>query len=209
MRSIGDQTFYEILEVSAEATLQEIERAYRICRSTYEPNSLATYSVFSDDESAEILRRVDESYAVLSDARLRREYDARLRRESSGERVLPAREPPARPVLRPRPAPGEPGAGARESVDLELVHEPEDGIYDGTVLRRIRLSRGVELEEISSVTKINEMYLEYIEGNRYHELPAPVYVKGFLREYAKCLRLDPRRIADSYMQRYQGRAAKA
>jgi flagellar biosynthesis protein FlhG len=64
----------------------------------------------------------------------------------------------------------------------------------------------VELEDISVTTKINETYLRFIEENRYQDLPAPVYVRGFLREYAKCLHLDPNRVTQSYMERLSTRA---
>jgi flagellar biosynthesis protein FlhG len=204
---VTEQNFYEVLEVSPEATLAEIERAYRIARATYQPNSLATYSLFNESESGEILRRVEEAYVVLSDARLRREYDARLRRDGSGPPLRPpAREAPPRP---PAPAPLGPGwTPVQQSPALELDEslEPADGVYDGRALRRIRLSRGIELEEISAVTKINETYLRYLEEDRYPELPAPVYVRGFLREYARYLRLDPRRVTESYMTRASGAA---
>ncbi len=203
MGQVSEQSYYEVLEVSPDATLQEIERAYRIARATYQPSSLATYSLYSESESAEILRRVEDAYAVLSDARLRREYDARLRRESSGggARTAPARES-ARPPLREPDAPAwvtpRPPAPAAE---LEESLEPDDGVYDGRALRRIRLSRGIELEEIAAVTKIKEAWLRLLEDNRYSELPAAVYVRGFLREYARHLRLDPRRVTESYMSR--------
>ena len=205
MRPLSEQNFYKTLEVSPDATLQTIERAYRIARATYHPTSAATYSVFSEEENAEILRRVEEAYAVLSQARLRREYDARLRREELGERPRPAREAPlvAPPPLRAEPVMSPPAAPQIE-LDLAPV-EPDDGGYDGPVLRRIRMSRGIELEEISVLTKVNEFYLQCIETNRYRELPATVYVKGFLREFAKCLRLDPRRVAESYTERSRER----
>jgi curved DNA-binding protein CbpA len=200
---LSEQSYYEVLEVSPEATLQEIERAYRIAKATYQPNSLATYSLFSESESAEILRRVEDAYAVLSDARLRREYDARLRREGGGAaRPGPARET-ARPPLREPDAPGwATPRSAPTPAELEDSLEPDDGVYDGRALRRIRLSRGIELEEIASVTKIKEAWLRLLEDNRYSELPAAVYVRGFLREYARYLRLDPRRVTESYMSRF-------
>ena len=206
MAPVSDQNLYETLEVAPDATLQEIERAYRIARSTYQPNSLATYSVFSDVEAGDILRRVEEAYAVLSDARMRREYDARLRREGSGETPPPPLNPPGRAAPPAAGASGWSQPPARSpAIELDAALEPEDGIFDGPVLRRIRLSRGVELEEISSVTKINETYLRYIEENRYVDLPPGVYVRGFLRQYAQTLRLDARRVADSYMRRYEER----
>jgi flagellar biosynthesis protein FlhG len=203
LATTAERDFYEVLEVSPEATLQEIERAYRIARATYQPSSVATYSLWSEAETAEILRRVEEAYVVLSDARLRREYDARLRRDLGPAPARPAREPAARPPAAP-PVPGWTPVGSAApppALDLDLGVEPEDGVYDGRTLRRIRLSRGIELEEISAVTKINETYLRYLEEDRYPDLPAPVYVRGFLREYARYLRLDPRRVTDSYMSR--------
>lgn len=224
IRLLADQNFYEVLEVPRDATLQEIEKAFRICRATYEPNSIAAYSIYGEEECSEILRRIEEAYTVLSDARLRREYDARLRREENAEAAAPrptpsahtesvrpeaARPEASRPeAARPeaaRPGGREPSRTARVRSDVELdleePYEPEDGVYDGTALRRYRLSRGVELEEIASATKIRESCLEHIESNRYHELPAAVYVRGFLKEYARFLRLDPTRVADSYMRR--------
>jgi flagellar biosynthesis protein FlhG len=205
VRPIRSQDYYEILEISPNATLAEIERAYRVARATYHPSSIATYSVFSDDENREILRRIEEAHEVLSDARLRREYDARLRRENLTE------APQVAFVEGGDLVDAEPSlsiyATRSPEADLELEEsvEPEDGVYDGPVLRRIRLSRGVELEDISATTKVNETYLRFIEENRYHDLPAAVYIRGFLLEYAKCLRLDPRRVTESYMERYVAR----
>jgi curved DNA-binding protein CbpA len=192
---MSEQNFYEILEVGTDATLQDVERAYRIARATYQPASSATYSLFSDDENAEILRRIEEAYAVLVDPRIRREYDARLRREGVGlPATLPSSPSPAAELPRVQPD----DALSLDSA-LDELDEPSDGVYDGPALRRIRLRRGIELDEISAYTKINETYLGFIEQNRYEDLPSAVYLRGFVRELAKCLKLDPRRVADSYM----------
>ena len=209
MRPLSEQNFYETLEVPPDATLQTIERAYRIARATYYPTSAATYSVFSEEENTEILRRVEEAYAVLSQSRLRREYDARLRRQELGDRPRATREAPDGSSPEPK---AEPVVSTPSSPQIEFdlgPMEPDDGVYDGPVLRRIRMSRGIELEEISALTKVNEFYLQCIEANRYRELPAPVYLKGFLREFAKCLRLDPRCVAESYMERAHERGGAA
>ena len=136
-----DQNFYEILEIAHDATPQHIERAYRIARATYQPASSATYSVFSDEESAEVLRRIEEAYVVLSDTRLRREYDARLRRESVAE---PPRPIPA--VTERPPMPSPPRSEWRNtgmSLELDESEGPSDGVYDGGALRRIRIQRGI------------------------------------------------------------------
>ena len=214
MKALAEQSYYELLEAPFEGTPQQIERAYRIARATYAPTSTATYSLFSSDESASILRRIEEAYAVLSDARLRREYDARLRRVDPrpGAPTAPApaaarSAPPARAAaevpLRPRPQPSR-----DESAELDGGLAPENGVFDGDVLRRIRLSLGIELEEIVATTKINEHHLRSIETNRYEMLPPPVYLRGFLRQIAKCLSLDPGAVADSYTARMRESSAK-
>jgi DnaJ-class molecular chaperone len=207
LRPLSAQSFYELLEVSPDASTDEISRAYQIARATYEPTSLATYSIFSEEESHEILRRVEEAWEVLGDDRRRVEYDRRLVQEGRAEEG--SGEDPS---VRDR------GAGASRSfaraegetldVDRELEETlaPADGVYDGEVLRRIRVSRGVEIEEIAEVTKISPAYLRLIEQNRFHDLPAAVYLRGFLRQYAHCLRLDPGRVTESYMQRFEAPA---
>jgi flagellar biosynthesis protein FlhG len=69
----------------------------------------------------------------------------------------------------------------------------------GAELKRIREGRGIPLREIALASKIGLRFLEYIEEERVAMLPAPVYLRGFLMEYARALGLDPRRTAEAYM----------
>jgi curved DNA-binding protein CbpA len=209
VRPLAEQSYYELLEAPFEGTPQQIERAYRIARATYSPSSTATYSVFSADEAAAILRRIEEAYAVLSDARLRREYDARLR-HSEVRASVPTTQvaPAAQASLRERAPAPPPVRQSAPEPDIEGAMAPENGIFDGDVLRRIRVSLGIELEEISATTKINEHHLRAIEGNHYEHLPPPVYLRGFLKQVAKCLSLDPNHVADSYTARMRESSAR-
>jgi curved DNA-binding protein CbpA len=210
MRPLAEQSYYELLEAPVEGTPQQIERAYRIARATYAPSSTAVYSVFSADECAAILRRIEEAYAVLSDARLRREYDARLRRAEPRPSVPTTASPPAAaaPQRERERAAAPPVRPAAPEPDLEGSLAPENGVFDGAVLRRIRVSLGIELEEISATTKINDHHLRAIEGNHYEQLPPPVYLRGFLKQFAKCLSLDPNHVADSYTGRMRESSAR-
>ena len=206
MGHLDEQTHYEVLEVPADATPVQIERAYRIARATYQPTSAATYSLLSDEEAAEALRRVEGAFAVLSDARLRKEYDARLRLAGMFDRANRAARPPApREGAAPRPV----HRSLEASGPVDEAMEPEDGVYDGEVLRRIRMGRGIELEEVANLTKIGMAHLRNIEANRYELLPAPVYLRGFLREIARCLRVDASAAVESYMQKMQAEAGSA
>lgn len=61
----------------------------------------------------------------------------------------------------------------------------------GTVLRRCREFNKISVEDAAEATKIGKNYLRALESDHYHELPSPVYLKGFLRTYATYLGLDP------------------
>ena len=49
------------------------------------------------------------------------------------------------------------------------------------------------------MTKFGVRFLEYIEEDRFALLPPPVYLRGFLQEYARLLGLDGRAVADGYL----------
>jgi transcriptional regulator with XRE-family HTH domain len=61
----------------------------------------------------------------------------------------------------------------------------------GTILRESRQARGLTIDDVAQVTRIRPRYLEALEGERYDVLPTPVHVRGFLRNYALYLKLDP------------------
>lgn len=85
-----------------------------------------------------------------------------------------------------------------------LSSEPsmEEASYSGGVLSRLRESAGLTLDAIAQKTKISMTHLKAIEGNVYDKLPARVYVRGFVSQYARCLGLPTERVADSYLQIY-------
>ena len=58
-------------------------------------------------------------------------------------------------------------------------------------LRIAREARGVDLFRVERDTKIRVKYLAAMEQGHFSELPADVYARGFLRNYASYLGLDP------------------
>jgi cytoskeletal protein RodZ len=85
--------------------------------------------------------------------------------------------------------------------DLDAEIDEEDQEIDGPALRRARLRRGIELDQISNVTKVRSSYLEYIERDEFEKLPASVYIRGFVHAYARAIGLDANRAATNYMAR--------
>ncbi len=76
----------------------------------------------------------------------------------------------------------------------------------GGWLRRQRELRQVSLREIADVTKISIRYLEALEEDRFDVLPAPVFARGFLREYARYVGLDPDEVVNTYLTAQRERA---
>ena len=64
-------------------------------------------------------------------------------------------------------------------------------------LRESRLARGLSIEDIASVTKINPLYLHAIESGEYDLLPDP-YIVLFIKAYAKEIGIDPEDAARRY-----------
>lgn len=69
----------------------------------------------------------------------------------------------------------------------------------GTWLRRQRVVREIELREIAETSKISMRYLSALEEDRFELLPAPVFAKGFLRQYAKYVGLDPEEVVNFFL----------
>jgi cytoskeleton protein RodZ len=69
----------------------------------------------------------------------------------------------------------------------------------GEELRREREIRGISLKEIADSTKVSKRFLEAIERNDYRNLPAPVFTRGFIREYARYLGLNADEMVTRYM----------
>lgn len=78
----------------------------------------------------------------------------------------------------------------------------------GEILLMARQSRGIELERAARDTKIRARYLAALEAGDFRELPGTVYTKGFLRNYAQYLGLDPDVVIGHYKRELGGRAGE-
>jgi cytoskeleton protein RodZ len=91
--------------------------------------------------------------------------------------------------------------GAPPSAPAPSIDRPADGdpASFGIWLRRQREAREVGLREIAERTKISLRYLEALEENRFTLLPAPVFARGFLREYARYVGLNPDEVVNHFL----------
>ncbi len=189
---LAAETLYDVLGVSPQASREQIEKAHRFCLDMYKEGALATYSLLEVGDAQAARSRIGLAYETLSDPERRRQYDLSRGFTPATPQVVPFSLTPAR-------AAGAESSGAAPAIDLAT------GPLMGADLRRIRESRGIALREIAASTKIGLRFLEYIEEDRFALLPPPVYLRGFLHEYARALSLDPRRMAEAYMSRLPAR----
>jgi cytoskeleton protein RodZ len=68
----------------------------------------------------------------------------------------------------------------------------------GEHLRELRQRRGLSLEELSRTTRVPPRYLEALESDNFSALPAPVFVRGFIRAYCQAVGAP----ADEALARY-------
>ncbi len=92
-------------------------------------------------------------------------------------------------------------ASARgEQLRNRPVDIAPDTIFNGDVLRRIRLGRGLSVQQMAERTRIPLKHLENIEADRYNHLPANVYLRGILTSLSRELGLDPARVSRDYIR---------
>jgi cytoskeletal protein RodZ len=75
-----------------------------------------------------------------------------------------------------------------EEMELEL----------GTLLKKAREEKGLSLDDIQEETKIRKKYLEAIEENNFEILPGNVYLKVFIKGYAREVGINYQALLENY-----------
>ncbi|MFP4446855.1 MAG: helix-turn-helix domain-containing protein [Desulfosudaceae bacterium] len=214
MRLLDDLSYYEILEVSPEASASEIRQARQKFLMLYRDDPIVADSFFTEKEKQQIIDRIETAFAVLSDPAKRQAYDRELRPagESSG------RKEDSAPGDRPRSGVVSPLIPGKPSWDSALVaRKMEDqGLPDkarrlideirgretvsGADIRALRRALQITVTQVFEITRIREALVRAIENDRFDELPPPVYLRGFLESYADLLHLPPEVLRRGYFR---------
>jgi curved DNA-binding protein CbpA len=191
LKSWREQNYYEILEISPKATEEEIRDAYEKLHAIYTPNAPGITVLFTPEEVKEIHDMIEEAYRVLRDPRSQRDYDLVLR----GEGTMPAIPPPSATVTH----------RILSSEEIRDALGDAEITWSGEQLRKIRQHLSLEIDEVAAQTKVGKHNLNIIEEEDIEALPLTVYLKGFLRAYAKALGLDPNRVTEDYLENIKGK----
>jgi flagellar biosynthesis protein FlhG len=187
LRPWREQNYYEILEVDPKATEEEIRIAYDSLKAIYSQHTPGMTLLFTPEEVKEIHDKVEEAFRVLRDPRSQREYDLMIRGEGEMTTVPAPSFIVTHRVLSPQQI--------EEALGGEEIH------WSGESLGKIRRYLSLEIDEVAVEIKVSRHNLEAIEGEEIDSLPAPVYLKGFLKVYAKALGLDAKQVTDEYLVR--------
>lgn len=197
-----DYTYYEILEISPFSAQHEVTQAYEKAKSTYSGENPAIYTMFSQSEARELLRMIEEAYSVLGNKSLRALYDEKIGHnqksnisfESLKAEVL-TREPQTKKVQHIKPV-----FEANSEMEGFMKSHAQ---WTGQDLKKVREYKNISLQAISETTKITAFYIQAIEQMETANLPAPVFVRGYVAQIAKNLGLDEKLVAESYMKAFK------
>lgn len=66
----------------------------------------------------------------------------------------------------------------------------------GAALSAARTAQNLSLTDVARQLKLSVNQVAALEAGEFERLPGPVFVRGFVRNYARLLKLDPERILD-------------
>lgn len=68
----------------------------------------------------------------------------------------------------------------------------------GGYLKQIREKLNFDIKTVNLLTQIKPVYIESLEAGRYDQLPADVYIRGFLKNLSQIYRIDEKVLIDQY-----------
>lgn len=200
--------YYEILELTENATEQEIYAAYLKAKMTYSVENKDLYSVFTVDEARALRSLIEEAYEVLSNSMYRNIYEKRLLANTFSESDLTAQsiKSASEDFFK-----NEKNFQIKNItfdnanvVDLNFESEiAEKKEWNGQDLKKVREHRNLSFDELTDITKINPWYIAALEEMDPAGLPVEVFVRGYVIHIAKALGLKEKIVADSYMRLFR------
>jgi curved DNA-binding protein CbpA len=219
------KNYYEVLEIPTNASPQDIESAYVRARNAYSGDSVALYSLMTKDECDNVLDQIEEAYSVIGFPEKRREYDRLRGFNMSGfaQTTYAAQDQGLSAFERPKEAAVQYedfGSNLIEAKVSKITAQKKFGLeYDenaefekqiaestdftGLFLKKIREYKNVSIERMAEMTRISKTHITALENEDLPKLPADVYVRGYVYQYAKVLKLNPDTVAASFLLHFK------
>ncbi|HEX7674575.1 MAG TPA: helix-turn-helix domain-containing protein [Bdellovibrio sp.] len=200
--------YYEILELTSGAPQHEVTAAYERARSTYSGDNPAIYTIFSEQEARELLVMIEEAYQILGNKILRNIYDQRLLsgRASLNDLTYNSIVEASKQLFPETKTEKKEAAYTKDPAFEKEISSQEN--WTGEFLKKVREYKQISVERMSEITKINSWYVTAIERVEPANLPAVVFVRGYVVQIARALNLDDKKVADSYMKIFKNSLGK-
>ncbi len=208
-KDFADLNYYEMLDVKPDAAFFEIRHAYNAALQMYQADSMISHSFFSQEERQRILSFVEKAYLTLINEKERQSYDNELIKQGvlvATKWKVSSKKPVCifdinrnqgrKNILKNNDELREKIAQSERIAEIIAQEE-----ISGANLKEMRNKLDVTIEHVTQETKISPYYLKSIEEDNISRLPAPVFLKGFIKAYVKCLCLEP---VDEICNKYMG-----
>jgi curved DNA-binding protein CbpA len=197
--------------------LDEIEEAYSVLSDSEKRRQYdESHGIISSESVYDSYHRGNHAVAAFSRDALAKEGGMdQFTFENDPFRNKPAEGP--RPGKEAGPSPVEKlkalkdlgqNPGAPKNYQVSHSFEPDPAMEEriqkceevtGSFLKAVREYKRISQDEIMNILKISRNYLTALEEDDFKRLPANVFVRGFVIQYAKALRIDHEKFAGAYM----------
>lgn len=167
--------YFELMELTPEASLDEIRRRYRYLKTLYAADSIeisALHDDFSQELLADYLHRLDRAFEKLN----------ALSEKNKAVAATAVKKEPNHQL---------------QSWIAQIT------CFDGAAIKSVRERLEVNLQAVYTVTRIQPRFLEDIEAEAFGSFPAEVYLRSYLIEYSRFLGLESQRVLSDYLPRYR------
>ena len=206
---IAPFNYYEWFGLDRGCSLADINNQYEKLKKLYVNENPMLRDIYSDSDLFILNSLIDAIFKELNDPDIRREYDMDIANrivslETSfpdifilGEVIKKYNRGKKGGVLVKKDVFGRsadkkvPSTTELEFADSnEIFNKYKDLPVTGELLRKIREEIGISYELIISRTKISNGVLYAIENDMYKQLPADLYVRNFVQQYCRTLKLN-------------------
>ena len=220
------KNFYDVLNLKQSATFEEIKEAYQKAKLSLSEENMALYSIMSSSDIEDNVNEIEEAYAVLGNENNRRKYhlennifveektsDKKTEKQEKVTISLKEEIKVAQVKAKTEKKISNLVASNKFALkyDVDPIFEKEItelNEFSGETLKRIREYKNVDIARMCEMTRISKTHIRNIEEENINDLPARVYTRGFVYQYAKCLKMNPEEVAASYMNRVDQKQQK-
>jgi DnaJ-class molecular chaperone len=188
MKTFENENYYQILQIPANASADEIKHAYRDALAIYEVESAATYALFSEEQRERLLLAIETAFDCLINEDKRAVYNQTLIDTGQVDAAIFSSQ-----EQRKMAAYSDPRTVSKEAHLSQWVQKKADTpeirqrieamlskeTISGMELKQLREAYGIDISEIYAITKISGDSLKRIEANQFEDLPAEIYIRQF------------------------------